>query len=317
MSLTFLHPHFLYALLLLPILLLGYVLFLKKRRESALAFSKVGLLKKAAEKKRFSVRKHITFVLLFVIVMSLVLALADPHLPLEQEKEGVNVVLALDVSGSMQATDYKPNRIESAKVSAKTLIEQLEPMDHVGIVVFETGATTASYLTQMKDRVIDKLSSITAKDGRTAIGDGLALAIDMVTSIPNKKKLVILLSDGVHNSGVISVGEAIQFARDNEIQVYTIGMGSDAPTVIGYDFFGRPQYAELDESTLKQIAKETGGDYYRAVDDKTLQDIYEGLSEKIEREKEPTSIKDWFIGLALILLIIELYLRYGKLRILQ
>lgn len=317
MALTFLNPAYLWLLLAIPILAYFYHLATKKNKRDALKFSSIGLVAKAAEGRRFSWRKNIGIILTLLILSALVIALADPHIPLKRTREGVNVALAIDVSGSMQAEDYSPNRIEAAKLSAEILVDSLKPKDNVGIVIFENGATTASFLTQFKERAKDKLSSIKAKEGRTAIGDGLSLAVDMVTSIPNKKKLVILLSDGVNNAGVIKPDEAIQFAKDNKIQVYTIGMGSEGRTVIGRDIFGRPQYAELDEELLKRIARETGGEYYKAVDDNTLNQIYKGLSQKIEREKEDTSIKDWFIGLAILLILLQVYLKYGKYRIIR
>jgi Ca-activated chloride channel family protein len=311
----FLNPEYLWLLLLIPIVYFFYYISSRKRKEAAIKFSNLGLIKLATKEKRW--RKNILFYLNIALLLLLVLALADPHIPLKKAKEGVNVVLAIDVSGSMKASDYKPNRMEAAKLSALTLVDSLQLKDNIGIVIFENGATTASYLTQLKDRAKDKLSSIAAKDGRTAIGDGLALAVDMVTSIPNKKKLVILLSDGVNNAGVISPDEAIKFANDNDIQVFTIGMGSEGKVVLGYDFFGRPSYAELDEELLENIATQTGGEYYKAVDDKTLNEIYKSLSDKIKREKEDVSIKDWFIVAAIIVLGIELYIRYGKYRIIQ
>jgi Ca-activated chloride channel homolog len=313
----FQEPLLLLLLALIPILYWLYYNALKKKREAAVKFSSLGIIAKAQENKKFSWRKHIEFILTMLAIMFLIVGLSDPHIPLKRTHEGVNVVLSLDVSGSMRAEDYKPNRIESAKISANILIDGLEINDKVGVVIFENGATTASYLTPLQEKVKDKISAIQAKEGRTAIGDGLSLAVDMATSIPNKKKVVILLSDGVNNAGGISPDEAIKFAKENEIQVFTIGMGSEEKTVIGYDWFGNPQYAELDESLLKKIAKDTGGEYYKAVDDLTLAQIYKGLSQKIKREKEDTSIKDWFIGLALITLALLLYFRYGKYRIIR
>jgi len=225
------------------------------------------------------------------------------------------VVLAIDDSGSMQATDYKPTRLEAAKAAAKTLIKSLKPKDNVGIIVFESGATTACYLTPFKDKAIEKLEAIEPRTGRTAIGDGLALAIDMATSIPNKKKVVILLSDGVNNAGVVSPQEAIQFAKTNGVQVYTVGLGSEKPVVIGYDLFGNPQYAELDEQTLKKIAADTGGKYYKSVNEKTLDEIYARISGHIKREWEETSIKDWFFIATFIMLLVNIYIIYGKYRV--
>jgi Ca-activated chloride channel homolog len=197
------------------------------------------------------------------------------------------------------------------------LIRSLKPKDNVGIVIFESGATTAAYLTPFKDRAIDKLRSIAAKEGRTAIGDGLSLAVDMATSIPNKKKVVILMSDGVNNAGVISPDEAIQFAKLNKIQVYSVGMGTEGKTILGYDWMGNPQYADLDEATLQAIATQTGGKYFKSVNEKTLDEVYKNISNDIKREKEETSIKDWFFVGALILLLVELYMRYGRKRIIQ
>jgi Ca-activated chloride channel family protein len=247
----------------------------------------------------------------------MIIGFSNPHIPLEQTKEGVNVVLVIDISGSMQATDYEPNRLESAKNSAEILLNSLKEKDHVGIVTFESGATTAAYLSPYKERVKEKLESIEVKEGQTAIGDGLALGIDMASSIPNKKKVVILLSDGVNNAGVISPVEAIQFANVNKIQVFTIGMGSEGRVILGYDWFGNPQYAELDEETLRTIAQDTGGMYYKSVDSQTLDNIYSSISQEIEREQEETNIKDWFFLSALFIFLIQIYLRYGKRRIIQ
>jgi Ca-activated chloride channel family protein len=139
----------------------------------------------------------------------------------------------------------------------------------------------------------------------------------MASSIPNKKKVVILLSDGVNNAGVISPGEAVQFANVNKIQVYTIGMGSEGRVILGYDWFGNPQYAELDEETLQTIAQDTGGMYYKSVDSQTLDNIYSNISQEIEREQEETNIKDWFFLSAIVVFLIQIYLRYGKRRIIQ
>ena len=312
----FMNPNWLLVLAIVPIVIYLYMRLTKKKKSLAIKFSSLGIIKKASGRKRkFDVRKILFFVNLLIFI-SLIIALADPYIPLKRTKEGVNVILAIDVSGSMMATDYQPNRVEAAKKASETLIKNLKPKDYVGIVIFSDGATTASYLTPFKDRALEKLSMVTSKEGRTAIGDGLSLSIDMATSVPNKKKLIILLSDGVNNAGVISPDEAIEFAKPNKIQVFTIGMGSEQPVLLGHDFFGNPQYAELDEATLKKIASETKGEYYKSVDDKTLNEIYSKLSEKIERKKEQSPIKDWFIFLGIILILIEFYLRYGRYRIL-
>lgn len=305
------------ALVAIPGLYILYSKISSRKKKEAIKFSNLAFIKSAIGNKKKSRRDSWLFFLSLTAIGLMIIGFANPHIPLEQSKEGVNVVLVIDVSGSMQATDYTPNRLEAAKNSAQILLESLQPKDHAGIVTFETGATTAAYLSPYKDKVIEKLSSISPKEGNTAIGDGLSLGIDMATSIPNKKKVVILLSDGVNNAGVISPYEAVAFAKSNDIQVYTIGLGSENKVLLGYDFFGRAQYAELDEDTLKTIAQQTGGKYFKSVDKQTLDEIYKNISKDIKREKEETNIKEWFFASALGVFFLQLYLRYGRGRIIQ
>ena len=310
-------PSILLFLITIPLLFYFYKKIIDKKKKDAITFSNIGFLKSALGDKKKSHRNDILFYLCLLILAFMIVGFANPHIPLKQTKEGVNVVLVLDVSGSMQATDYQPTRLEAMKKSAEILIKDLKEKDHVGIVTFESGATTAAYLSPYKNKIIEKLRSISPHQGQTAIGDGLAMGVDMSTSIPNKKKVILLLSDGVNNAGVISPQEAVAFAKANNIQVHTIGMGSEGQVILGYDWFGRPQYAEFDAETLKAIAKETGGKYFESVNDKTLEDIYKNLSKEIKREKEETNIKEYFFMAALITFLIYLYLRYGNKRIIQ
>lgn len=311
------HELVLLFLLVVPGLFYLYHKVLVKKKKAAIQFSNLSYLKSAIGNKKYSKRDSFLFYVSIGVVIFMIIGFADPHIPLDQTKEGVNVVLVIDVSGSMQANDYPPNRLESAKHSAEILINSLQPKDNVGIVTFETGATTAAYLSPYKDKVIEKLNDILPREGKTALGDGLSLGIDMATSVPNKKKVAILLSDGVTNAGVITPEEAVSFAKSNDIQVYTIGLGSTDKVTLGYDYFGNPQYAELDESTLKAIAEQTGGKYFKSVDSNTLNNVYKNISQDIKREKEETSIKEWFFVVALGLFFVQLYIRYGKGRIIQ
>lgn len=308
------NPLWFAALLLLPLVWYFYRESVKKKKALAIKFSNISLIKEAGINK--SNAKDVLFYLNLLLLVLLIGALADPHIPLKQTKEGVNVVMVMDVSGSMAAGDYKPTRLEAAKESAKILVDELNNKDNSGIVIFSSGATTSAYLSPFKDKVLEKLSGIRQTEGETALGDGLALAVDMATSIPNKKKVIILMSDGVNNAGVISPDDAISFAKTNNIQVYTVGIGSNEKVVLGYDWFGRPQYADLDEATLQKVAKETGGQYFKSVDSSTLEKIYSELPQKIEREPEDSSIKDWVIMSAIAVLLAQLYLRFGRYRIL-
>jgi len=253
--------------------------------------------------------------LIIIAIGLIIIGLADPRIPLENIKEGVNVVLVLDGSGSMAATDYPPTRLESAKIAAEILIENLEPNDHIGIILFESGATTVSYLTPFKQKAIDDLHAIRQRDGATAIGDGLVLGVDMANSIPNKKKVVILLSDGDHNAGIVTPSEAVQYALQKKIQIHTIGMGSEEPVLLGTNIYGNPLYAELNEEELVTIATATNGSYYKSVDNYSLNEIFEDISDEIDRELEQVSIKDWFFITSVVILAVNIYIVYGKYRI--
>ena len=313
----FYEPAWLFALLLLPVLAGVYWYITRKKKQEAIAFSRIAFVKSALGDARKSKRAHILFIVALAVIGLLIIGLADPHIPLEQTKEGTNVILVLDISGSMQASDYQPTRIEAAKTAAGQLVRSLDPKDSVGVITFQSGATTAAYLSQDKDRVIEKIAAIQPSSGETAIGDGLALGVDMAQSVPNKKSVIILLSDGVNNAGVISPDEAVALAKSAGIPVFTVGLGTTTPTILGYDWLGNPQYTQLDEKTLQSIADQTGGKYFKSVDDKTLKEVYSGLSSDIVHEKEDTSIKDYFIAAALVLLCIEFWLRYGRGRIIQ
>ena len=241
--------------------------------------------------------------------------MADPRIPLENIHEGVNVVLVLDGSGSMAADDYQPTRLEAAKRAAAILVNGLEPNDHAGVVLFESGATTVSYLTPFKGKTLDDINAIRQRDGATAIGDGLVLGVDMANAIPNKKKVVILLSDGDHNAGVVTPNEAIEYAKQKKIQIHTVGMGSDEPVYLGTNIYGNPMFAELNEEELIHIADAADGKYYKSVDDNSLNDIFNQISDDIDREEEQVSIKDWFLIASGIVLAANIYIIYGKYKI--
>lgn len=317
MELSFLNKEWFWLFVIVPLLILFFAYAMKKKKKAALSFSHIGLIKAARGKKHFISPRSLIFFIDLLIITTLILTLADPHLPLKQTKKGVNVVLVIDVSGSMGLEDYNPSRLEAAKSSAAVFIKSLQSKDKSGIVVFSDGATTAAHLTTSTKRTLSKLKNIALRQGKTAIGDGLAAAVDMITSIPNTKKLIILLSDGANNAGMISPGEAIEYAKTEKVQVFTVAIGSEKPVPIGRDWWtGQIQYAEpVDEALLTKIAKETGGDFYRSVNEKTLTNIYSKLSKQIKREKEDTSIIPWFILASILLCLLRLYLQLGYYRV--
>jgi Ca-activated chloride channel family protein len=311
----FSQPLWLAGLLSLPVLWYLYRQAGRKRLEDTLAFSRVAVARRAAGNSPKYDPRTVLFLLSLLTIALLIVGLADPHIPLETRSKGVSIVFVMDVSGSMSATDYPPTRLDAAKTSAASLMRDLAPDDYAGIVIFENGAASAAYLSPDKDRVIRKLDAVRPRSGQTALGDGLLLGIDMAESLPNRERVVILLSDGVNNAGVVSPDEAAEAARERGIRVFSIGMGSEQLVITGYDTLGDPQYATLDEETLQRIAGTTGGKYFRSVDDRTLSSIYTGLNREIPREPVETSVRDVFFIAAVFLVVGELYLRYGRWRI--
>ncbi len=308
---------FLYALLLLLIIPGLYFLYSKynnEKKESILKFSSLKIIKKSVMGKNFF-RKHLPFILMMDILGLIIIGLANPQIPTLSLEKGINLSIVLDGSESMAAADYKPTRLDAAKGAISELVTKIGPQNNVGIVIFESGATTISYLTPDKDKIINAISSIEQGQGATAIGDGLSLGIDMASSIPDKKGVIILLSDGVHNSGLVSPEEAISYAKMNQVQIHTIGLGSVEPVYLRDDVYGDPQYAELDEDTLVAIAQETNGNYFKSLDEQTLNEIFVILSSNLEYEIEYSTIRDWFMAAAIGLLLIDAYIIYGRYRI--
>ncbi|KAF6243936.1 aerotolerance regulator BatA [Nitrosopumilus sp. b1] len=308
---------FLPALLLLviiPGLFFLYSKYNSSKKESILKFSSLNIIKKSISGKSI-LRKHLPFVLLLIVVSLIIIALANPQIPSFSVEKGINLSIVIDGSESMSAKDYQPTRMEAAKRAVTNLVGKLNQNDNVGIVLFESGATTISYMTPVKEKTIDAISSIQQSQGATALGDGVSLGIDMVSSIPDKKNIVILLSDGVHNSGFITPDEAIEYAKMNNVQIHTIGLGSDESVFLRNDVYGEPQYVELDEQTLKKISDETNGKYFKSVDEQTLKEIFTLLSSNLEYQMEWSSISQWFIGAAMALLLADVYIIYGRYRI--
>ena len=304
----------LFLFLLIPILVFVYHKYNSNKKDSILKFSSIKIIEKAIVKKN-TIRKHIPFVLVMVVLSLIIIALANPQTVTIGVEKGVNIGIVLDGSESMAASDYKPTRLEAAKNAVNSLVTKINVKNNVGVVLFETGATTISYLTPIKEKTLDSISLIQQGSGATAIGDGLSLGIDMVSSIPDKKRVIILLSDGIQNSGLVTPQQAIQYALINNVQIHTIGIGSEKPVYLRDDIYGEPQYAEWDETTLRDVSGSTGGSYFKSLDEETLNQILLDLSSNMEYEKELSTIRDWFIGSAITFLLLDIYIIYGKYRI--
>lgn len=308
----FSYPLYLLLLLILPLLWYWYHKVAAEKKRKSLTFTSHVFLDDA-QHNDLKKRERILFLVFLLILGCAIIGVANPHIPLISASENVNLVIALDVSGSMSAADYMPTRLEAAKSSANVLINSLSESDNIGIVIFESGASSAAYLSSDKNRVLSRLAQVSVKTGKTALGDGLTLAVDMVTAIPAGTYIVVLLSDGISNTGMITPENAAVFAKNSGVVVYTIGIGSDSPVDVSSE--GVIQYASLDEATLRSIAETTGGEYFRSVNETTLVQIQNTIGSSIQREAEETSIQSWFLWLILPLLLLEAYLRYGGRRV--
>lgn len=290
----FANPELLWILLAL-IPLVAYYIFRTRQGGAAIQISSVGGVEGMGRSLKYYVR-HLPFVLRCVAVALLIVALARPQDSEEGSRtstEGIDIILAMDVSGSMLARDFKPDRITVARdVASKFIVDRAN--DRIGVVVFAGESFTQSPLTTDKRTLLNLMSQVRSgiiEDG-TAIGNGLATAVNRIKDSNAKSKVIILLTDGVNNSGQIAPLTAADIAQTYGIKVYTIGVGSMGTAMTpAIDRWGNtvlaPMKVEIDEETLRKIASQTGGEYFRATDNKTLQQIYDKINE-LEKTKIET-----------------------------
>lgn len=269
--------------------------------------------------------------LLRIAALSLfIIALARPRLDLSEESvtaEGIDIVLTLDLSTSMGATDFSPNRLEVAKQVARDFVSRRE-FDRIGLVVYAGEAYTKSPLTVDKeiiDRFIAELQMGEITDG-TAIGTGLATAVNRLKESTSKSKIIILLTDGENNAGYHSPELAAELAKEFGIRVYTIGVGSGQQTLMpssplgGGKYTFKPTRGTVDDKLLAYIAETTNGRYFRARDTEELESIYDYIDELEKTEIETTVFKRYeeqfgrFLLFGFGLLLLETVLRYTLLR---
>lgn len=321
---TFEYPKILYFLLLLIPLVTWYVYRISRSGVSMQMSSTIGFAK-VKNGVRYYLR-HLPFAFRCLAIACLILAIARPRSSTELENvttEGIDIMLTLDISTSMEAMDFKPNRIEAAKSIATQFISERQT-DRMGLVVFAGESFTQCPLTTDRVSLINLLQEVkpgmgTIEDG-TAIGDGLATAVARLKDSDAKSRVVILLTDGENNRGRIYPLTAAEIAQTYNIRVYTIGVGAKGmapfPT---YDVFGNrtiQQYpVSIDEELMTKIADMTGGKYFRATDNTKLLEIYNEINKMEKTRTEVDSFpvyKEEFLPYALAalgLLILELLLR--------
>ena len=323
----FVNPKLLWLLwVLLPMVV--YYIYRSRQGGATLRISTVDGVRNLPKSAKYYLR-HLPFVLRCLAVAALIVALARPQSAQSHSNsttEGIDIVLSLDISGSMLARDFQPDRITAAKEVASHFIND-RPNDRIGLVVFAGESFTQSPLTTDKASLLTLLAGVKSgiiEDG-TAIGNGLATALNRLRESQAKSKVVILLTDGVNNSGQVAPLTAADIAQSLGIRVYTIGVGSMGtapyPTV---DMWGNisflPMKVEIDEEVLQQIADKTGGRYFRATDKANLEAIYDEINdlEKTKVEVENFTRYDErfapFALLALGLLMVEFLLKTLYLR---
>jgi Ca-activated chloride channel family protein len=269
-----------------------------------------------------SLLRYLPDLLMVFIVILVILALARPQRTnekVEQWTEGIDIMLVIDISESMQIEDFRPNRLESAKRVAHEFITG-RFQDRIGLVVFSGEAYSLSPLTLDYDLLYNYIKDIDFKmiDSRgTAIGSAIAVATNRMRESKSKSKVLILLSDGDNNAGNIDPITAADLARSYGIKIYTIAIGKEGEVPFGKDFFGRTRYVEntLDESNLRKIAEIGEGRFYRVSDNKALEEVFARIDKYEKAEIKETRFKDTrdyyviYLQWAIILLVIWIALK--------
>jgi|AntRauTorcE11898_2_1112593.scaffolds.fasta_scaffold01452_8 Ca-activated chloride channel family protein len=308
-DITFANPGFLYLLMLIPLLAAWYI-FKHQDYHASLRISDAGSLDGVRPGWRVHLR-HLPFALRMLALSLMIVAFARPQSSTQQRNiniKGIDVVMTMDISSSMLAEDFKPNRLEAAKKVAWNFIEG-RPNDRIGLVVFSGESFTQCPLTtdhRIIKNLFEDIESGMIEDG-TAIGDGLATSINRLKESQSVSKVIILLTDGVNNKGSLDPVSAAEIAKMYGLRVYTIGVGSrgTAPYPVQGMFGKRYQRmeVEIDEELLQNIADMTGGKYFRATDSQKLEEIY-GEIDQLERSKidvtEFTEKAEEFLPLVLL-----------------
>ena len=318
---VFANPTYLYLLLLL-ISLIGWYIFKLSKSQTSLQVSSSVAFQQVSSSWKIHLR-HLPFVLRVLVIALLILVLARPQSTNSWQNsttEGIDIMLAMDISTSMLAQDLKPDRLEAAKDVAASFINGRHN-DNIGLVVFAGESFTQCPLTIDHTVLLNLFKDIhpgVIQDG-TAIGLGLANAINRIKDSQAKSKVIILLTDGVNNAGEIAPVTAAEIAKTFGVRVYTIGVGTEgeAPYPIQTAFGIQYQSikVDIDEETLKNVATITGGQYFRATDNASLKEIYAEIDQmektKIsvqEFSKKEEEYKRWAL-IAFALLLVEILLR--------
>ncbi|BDB56397.1 vWA domain-containing protein [Flavobacterium ammonificans] len=323
-KLSFLNPDFFWLLLLIP----AAAAWLYLKRDQQTATLKISSTEGFSGSKSFFVKLYpFLGVFRLLALTALIVAMARPRTVDISNKtkttKGIDIVMAIDVSGSMLAKDLKPNRMEALKKVAASFVDE-RPNDRIGLVVYASEAYTKTPVTSDKAIILQAIESIkydnVLQDG-TGIGMGLATAVNRLKDSKAKSKVIILLTDGVNNAGFIEPETASDIAKQYGIKVYTVGIGTNGMAEFPYaiapngQFLFRMMQVEIDEQLMKNIARKTDGKYFRATSNNKLEEIYAAINKLETTEIEELKFYDYdekyrpFVWLAGFLLLLELGLR--------
>lgn len=323
-NITFLNPEFFWLLLIIPAIL-GWYFWKKNDQQATLKMSSLAGFQSSPS--IWGKLKPALIVLRCLALVFFIVALARPQSTDVSNKrrtsQGIDIVMAIDVSGSMLAKDLKPNRLEALKGVASEFVGE-RPNDRIGLVVYAAEAYTKAPVTSDKAVILDAIKSIKydniIQDG-TGIGVGLATAVNRLKDSKAKSKVIILLTDGVNNSGFIDPRMASEIAKEYGIKVYTIGIGTNGMAEFPYaiapngQFLFKMMQVEIDEKLMQAIAKTTDGKYYRATSNKSLEKIYDEINQLETSEIEEQRFYNYdekfrtFALIGLLIFILELILR--------
>ena len=310
------NENILYLIFLLPFFLLIRKLIRKKNS------FKVTIPDEDLKQYKFSFLRFIPNILFSFFIVLLLIALARPQRSnekIERWSEGIDIILAMDISESMQIEDFKPNRLNSAKNVAKGFVKG-RFQDRIGLVVFSGESYSRCPLTTDYDlllKYIDEIDFDLISTRGTAIGSALAISTNRMRSSSSMSKIIILLSDGDNTAGNIDPITAAQIAKAYDIKIYSIAIGKNGSVPFGKDYFGRTRYVEnsLDEKNLKEIAKLTSGKFYRASNENSLQNIFKEIDQLEKSEiKENKFINTVDFYQYYLLYSIFIYLLYSSLK---
>lgn len=328
---TFQWPLMLWALLLVPAFVALYLLILRRKKQAAVRYASLGLLREALGVGN-TLRRHVPPLLLLLALATLLLAAARPMATITLPTQHETVILAMDVSGSMRATDVQPNRLQASQTAAKAFIEELQPRTKVGIVSFAGTASVVQAPTLNREDLVAAIDRFQLQRG-TAIGSGLILSLATLfpnsgidlsqllygrsgqdeSNLPiggqdkpkeefkpvapgsNTSTAIILLTDGQRTTGPDSL-DAAKMAAERGVRVYTVGVGTKDGETIGFE--GWSMRVRLDEDTLKKVAEMTQGEYFYAGNAIDLKKIYQSLNARIAFEKKQTEVSGLFAAVA-------------------